>query len=53
MTNVFDILTERGYIEQSTDNSIRDLWAMKALLSISVLTRLRTVCTLAISFRLW
>ncbi len=25
MTNVFDILTERGYIEQSTDNSIRDL----------------------------
>lgn len=25
MTNVFDILTERGYIEQSTDDSIRDL----------------------------
>lgn len=25
MTNVYDILTERGYIEQSTDPSIRDL----------------------------
>ena len=25
MTNVFDILTERGFIEQSTDNSIRVL----------------------------
>lgn len=25
MTNVFDVLSERGYIEQSTDPSIRDL----------------------------
>ena len=53
MTNVYDILEERGYIEQSTDPGIRDLLGNESVTFYVVLTPLPIACTWAISFKLW
>ena len=53
MTNVYDILEERGYIEQSTDPGIRDLLGNESVTFYVGFDPTAEACTWAISFKLW
>ena len=46
MTNVFDVLNERGYVAQTThEEELRKLLGSESVTFISVLTAQPTVCT--------
>ena len=52
MENVYDVLAERGFIEQSTNaEEVRELLGRGPVTFISVLMRQRTVCMSVILFR--